>query len=123
VSDAEALLTKLRAAAASAAVPGTQLTLTGGVKRLPMERTAASAALYEAYAECQRAAGLGAGEHPLVGGGSDANTVAGVGLPAIDGLGLRGRGFHTTSEYIELDSFKLKSEALLRFLVTYIRAS
>jgi glutamate carboxypeptidase len=116
VADAEALLARLRAGAETVALPGTQLTLTGGIKRLPMERTAASAALYEAYAQCQREAGLGAGEHALVGGGSDANTVAGVGLPAIDGLGLRGRGFHTTSEYIELDSFKPKAEALLRFL-------
>ncbi len=72
--------------------------------------------LYQEYAASQRAAGLGAGEQPLVGGGSDANTVAGVGLPVIDGLGPRGGAFHTLDEYVELDSFGPKAEALLRFL-------
>ena len=56
------------------------------------------------------------GENPLVGGGSDANTVGGVGLAAIDGLGPRGAGFHTPGEYVELDSFAPKAEALARFL-------
>ena len=116
VADAQALLQALRAAAASCALPDTRLRLVGGIKRLPLERTAASRALYEAYAECQRLAGLGTEEHPLVGGGSDANTVSGLGLPAIDGLGPRGSGFHTTHEYIEPSSFGPKAEALLRFL-------
>ena len=63
-----------------------------------------------------RAAGLGAAEHPLVGGGSDANTVAAVGIAAIDGLGPRGEGFHTRNEWVDLASFRPKAEALARFL-------
>ena len=47
---------------------------------------------------------------------SDANTVAPLGVPAIDGLGPRGAGFHTTTEYVELDTFVPKCEALVRFL-------
>jgi glutamate carboxypeptidase len=118
VADAEALGAALRRAAADAAaeVPGATIELSGGPSRLPMERTAASAALYEEYAACQRAAGLGAGETPMVGGGSDANTVSAIGVPAIDGLGPRGGGFHTTSEHVELASFLPKADALLRFL-------
>jgi hypothetical protein len=42
--------------------------------------------------------------------------VAAVGVPAIDGLGPRGAGFHTSDEYVELASFGPKAEALLRFL-------
>ena len=116
--DAKALLAALEQAATQAAadVPGTRLRLEGGPRRLPLERTDASAALYAEYAACQKAAGLGDGESGLVGGGSDANTVASAGVPAIDGLGPRGRGFHTTSEYVELSSFLPKAEALLRFL-------
>lgn len=116
VADAEGLMARLRAATVELALPSTQLELRGGVKRLPMELTPASLALYEEYAACQRAAGLGDGQHPLVGGGSDANTVAAVGVPTIDGLGPRGAGFHTVDEYVELDSFGPKAEALLRFL-------
>ncbi|HEY5923600.1 MAG TPA: M20 family metallopeptidase [Kofleriaceae bacterium] len=116
VSDAEALVAGLRAAAAAAQIPGVTLEVQGGVNRLPLERTDASAALRDEYAACARAAGLGDGEAPLLGGGSDANTVAPLGVPAIDGLGPRGAGFHTTSEYVELDTFVPKAEALLRFL-------
>ena len=116
VADAEALVGALRAAAAAVAIPGTQLEVSGGVNRLPLERTSASAALREEYAACARAAGLGDGEAPLIGGGSDANTMAPLGVPAIDGLGPRGAGFHTTNEYVEVASFVPKAEALVRFL-------
>jgi glutamate carboxypeptidase len=116
VADAEALVVRLRAVADAVHVPGVALDVQGGVNRLPFERTAASAALRDEYAACARAAGLGDGEAPLIGGGSDANTVAPLGVPAIDGLGPRGAGFHTTTEYVELDTFVPKAEALVRFL-------
>jgi glutamate carboxypeptidase len=118
VAAADSLVAALRAAAdaAAAAVPGTRVELTGGANRLPLERTEASAALRDEYAACARTAGLGDGEAPLLGGGSDANTVAPLGVPAIDGLGPRGAGFHTTNEYVEIQTFAPKAEALLRFL-------
>jgi glutamate carboxypeptidase len=118
VADAEALVANLRAAAESAAgaVPGVRVEVTGGANRLPLEKTPASAALRDEYAACARESGLGDGEAALLGGGSDANTVAPLGVPAIDGLGPRGAGFHTTHEYAELDTFLPKAEALLRFL-------
>jgi glutamate carboxypeptidase len=119
VADAEALVSALRIAAdaAASAIPGVTVEVTGGVNRLPLERTAASAALREEYAACARAVGLGDGEAALLGGGSDANTVAPLGVPAIDGLGPRGAGFHTTNEYAELATFVPKAEALVRFLL------
>ena len=118
VAGVEALVTELAACAAAAAqaVPGTRVEVERGPSRLPLERTAASAALRDEYAVCARAAGLGDGEAALLGGGSDANTVAPLGVPAIDGLGPRGAGFHTTAEHVELASFVPKAEALLRFL-------
>jgi glutamate carboxypeptidase len=118
VADAEALVAALRAAADRAgATTGARLEVAGGANRLPLERTAASAALRDEYAACARASGLGDGEAPLLGGGSDANTVAPLGVPAIDGLGPRGAGFHTTTEHVELASFVPKTEALVRFLL------
>jgi len=59
---------------------------------------------------------VGDGEAGLLGGGSDANTVAPLGVPAIDGLGPRGAGFHTTTEYVELATLVPKACALVRFL-------
>lgn len=117
-ADAQALVHALRVAAdaAAVAVPGVTMEVTGGANRLPLERTPASAALRDEYAACARAVGLGDGEAALLGGGSDANTVAPLGVPAIDGLGPRGAGFHTTHESVELATFVPKAEALLRFL-------
>jgi glutamate carboxypeptidase len=122
VPDAEALMNRLQRTAQRVALEGTELSFHGGIKRLPMERSAASLELFEAYARAQLDAGLGASEAPLVGGGSDGNTVSALGVPTIDGLGPRGRGFHTTDEYVELDSFAPKAEALLRFLWTRFRS-
>jgi glutamate carboxypeptidase len=121
--DGEAVLAAMRAAGAdaAAAVPGARVEVNAAISRAPLERTDASAALCEEYAVHARAAGLGTAEAPLIGGGSDANTVAGVGLAAIDGLGPRGKGFHTVDEFIERDSLLPKAEALARFLVGRMR--
>jgi glutamate carboxypeptidase len=101
---------------AAASVPGTTIHLEGGISRAPLVRTEASAELRADYAACARQEGLGDGESPLLGGGSDANTAASAGLAAIDGLGPRGKGFHTTDEYIERASLVPKARALTRFL-------
>lgn len=112
----------LRAAAAEAALEGTTLEVTGGVARPPLARSEASAALLAEYGPCAAASGLGSDESPLLGGGSDANTCSALGVPAIDGLGPRGRGFHTVDEYIERATLVPKAAALLRFLFGRIRA-
>ncbi len=96
---------------------GASFELGGGVRRAPLERTAASAALCARYAACARESGLGSEEAGLLGGGSDANTVSAAGVPAIDGLGPRGAGFHTHDEYIEISSLPMRAEALARFLL------
>ena len=116
--DGEALDAALRDAARAAAegVAGARIEVKGGITRAPLERTDASAALLAEYAACARASGLGTGEAPLIGGGSDANTVAAAGVPAIDGLGPRGEGFHTVDEFIERDTLIPKTAALVRFL-------
>ena len=98
---------------------GAGFTLTGGIRRAPLERSDDSRRLYEHYAACAGKAGLGFGECPLIGGGSDANTVSAIGVPAIDGLGPRGLGFHTHQEYIEVSSLLPKTEALARFLLSW----
>ena len=104
--------------AAELAIEGTQLRVELQVTRKPWGRTNASSQLAARYGEAQRAAGLLYSEAGLIGGGSDANTVGAVGLPAIDGLGPRGKHFHTRAEHVELSSLMPKAEALLRFLLS-----
>lgn len=115
-ADGEALLQRIRNAAAKTHVPNTRLELEGGLARPPLERTEANVALYREYAACALAAGLQAPEAALIGGGSDASTTAAIGIPSIDGLGPRGSGFHTRDELIECSSLPMKLEALARFL-------
>ncbi|MEZ4441606.1 MAG: M20 family metallopeptidase [Polyangiaceae bacterium] len=116
--DGHAVTERIQEAAkrAAQAVPGTRITIDGGVKRPPLERCAENIALYREYAACALEAGLGGPEAPLIGGGSDASTVAAIGIPAIDGLGPRGSGFHTHDELIEISSLAMRLEALVRFL-------
>ena len=103
-------------AAREVAVEGTRIELARPGSRPALVRTDASAALAAEYGERQRLAGLGSGEAPLSGGGSDASVTGAAGVPSIDGLGPRGAGFHTHEEYIELASLVPKAEALVRFL-------
>jgi len=121
--DGEQLIAALRDAAEAAAekVFGARIEVQGGISRVPLERTDASGQLMAEYAMAARASGLGADEAPLIGGGSDANTVAAAGVPAIDGLGPRGKGFHTVDEFIERATLLPKAEALVRFLASRAR--
>ncbi|WP_275439071.1 M20 family metallopeptidase [Archangium violaceum] len=119
-ADGEDLVRRFRQAAEEAAsgVPGTRIEVNGGVAREPLERTEASAALMAAYGSCAHASGLGHAEAALVGGGSDASTSSSMGIPSIDGLGPRGKGFHTVDEFIEVDTLIPKAQALARYLAS-----
>ena len=118
--DGEALVASVVALAARVAKEtGTSIDVDGGVRRLPLERSAASAELCQRYAAAAKASKLGYAEAALIGGGSDASTVSSVGVPSIDGLGPRGSGFHTHIEHIEVSSLALRAEALLRFLIDW----
>jgi glutamate carboxypeptidase len=122
-ADGEATVEAFAAAAreAAAEVAGTSVIVTGEIARTPLERTEANVALYREYAAHARAAGLGDGEAPLLGGGSDASTTAAIGIPSIDGLGPRGSGFHTKDELIEVKTLVPKAEALAAFLLGHAR--
>jgi glutamate carboxypeptidase len=87
-----------------------KLEITGNINRLPMERTAGVASLYKKAREI-------AGhikwklEEAAVGGGSDGNFTAGMGIPTLDGLGGVGEGAHAVHEYIVIS--ELPRRALL----------
>jgi glutamate carboxypeptidase len=83
--------------------PRLGVTVSGGWNRPPMPRTPGIAAMFDlAHA---LAAGLGEelGER-AVGGGSDANFLAALGVPLLDGLGAVGAGAHARDEHIDIDA-------------------
>jgi len=86
------------------------LELKGGINRLPMERTAGVAALYNKAREIARQVGWEL-EEAAVGGGSDGNFTAGLGIPTLDGMGGVGEGAHAMHEYIVIS--ELPRRALL----------
>jgi glutamate carboxypeptidase len=76
-----------------------KLEVTGGINRPPMERTDGVAALYGKAVTIARELGWKLGE-AAVGGGSDGNFTAGLGIPTLDGLGAVGDGAHASQEYV-----------------------
>jgi glutamate carboxypeptidase len=87
-----------------------KLEITGGINRLPMERSAGVAALYKKAHAIARHVGWKL-EEAAVGGGSDGNFTAGMGIPTLDGLGGVGEGAHAVHEYIVIN--ELPRRALL----------
>ena len=73
--------------------------VTGGLNRPPMERTAGVASLYARAVEIARGLKWKLPE-AAVGGGSDGNFTAGLGIPTLDGLGAVGDGAHAVHEHI-----------------------
>ena len=76
-----------------------KLEVAGAINRLPMERTAGVAALYEKAQEIANHLDWKLQE-AAVGGGSDGNFTAGMGIPTLDGLGGVGEGAHAVHEFI-----------------------
>ena len=87
-----------------------KLEIEGGINRLPMERTAGVATLYLKAKEIAKQIGWKL-EEAAVGGGSDGNFTAGLGIPTLDGMGGVGDGAHAVHEHIVIS--ELPRRALL----------
>ncbi|QTV79598.1 M20 family metallopeptidase [Microbacterium sp. NIBRBAC000506063] len=87
--------------ALSPALPGARLHLSGGPSRAPLEQSA-SASLFEVAQQVARDIGIGPLAGAAVGGGSDGNFTAGIGVATLDGLGAVGGGAHAVDEHVIL---------------------
>ncbi len=97
-------------AALTPTVDGAAVTVRGSINRPPMHESAATAL----YAVAQRVApevGITDLRGIAVGGGSDGNFTAAIGVPTLDGLGACGGGAHADTEYIKVS--KLGERAAL----------
>jgi len=79
--------------------PRVSLVVDGEINRPPMERSSSVVELYEQACEAAMSFDYELGE-AQVGGGSDGNFVAALGVPALDGIGIAGAGAHTLHEHI-----------------------
>ncbi|MEV0258867.1 M20/M25/M40 family metallo-hydrolase [Streptomyces sp. NPDC050732] len=93
---------------------GAELTVRGSVGRPPMPESAAA----ELFAMAERLLpGVGSA---AVGGGSDGNFTAAIGVPTLDGLGAVGGGAHADHEYVLVDAMAERAQ-LVTGLVRAIR--
>jgi len=92
-----------------------KLAVTGGINRPPLERNAGVAMLYNKATVIAKELGWKLSE-AAVGGGSDGNFTAGLGIPTLDGLGGVGDGAHAVHEFIVVSELPRRA-ALLAGLI------
>jgi glutamate carboxypeptidase len=82
--------------------PRAAITVSGGWNRPVMERTAPIAAMYALARASAAQLGVDLPE-TAVGGASDGNFAAAIGLPVLDGLGAVGSGAHARHEHVSVE--------------------
>jgi len=92
-----------------------RVTVTGGINRPPLERTPKVTELFELARSIASSIGFELRE-AQVGGASDGNFLAAMGIPVLDGLGMDGDGAHAAHEHIIVDDIPRRG-ALLAGLI------
>lgn len=95
---------------------GTTISVTGGIRRPPMERTEETGALFS-LAQTISKSELGMDlQESGTGGVSDGNFAAACGIPTLDGLGTKGGYAHSPEEWIELGEIPIRATLLARLI-------
>lgn len=92
-----------------------KVSVEGGVNRPPLERTEAVVKLFTLAKKLGRELNLNLKE-AFVGGGSDGNFTAGLGIPTLDGLGPPGEGAHAVNESVLIDQIVPRTALLARLI-------
>lgn len=95
----------------------TKVFVSGGINRPPLERTPAVVELFEKARSVAAFLGFELGE-AQVGGASDGNFLAAMGIPVLDGLGISGDGAHAVHEHIEVDDIARRGALLTGLLLS-----
>ncbi|GAA4724632.1 M20 family metallopeptidase [Brevibacillus fulvus] len=95
---------------------GVTIEVNGSVSRPPMEKSEQTDRLFRLARECGTELGLDLKE-AFVGGGSDGNFTAAVGVPTLDGLGVMGDGPHAEYEHILIDQLPIRAALFAKLLI------
>jgi glutamate carboxypeptidase len=95
---------------------GATLTVEGGINRPPLEE-GSGAHLLELAQRAAGTCGLPPLETAKVGGGSDGNLTAALGVPTLDGLGAVGAGAHAEGEYVLVPAMPERAALLAALIV------
>ena len=96
--------------------PRCRLQWEGGIERPPFERTRETVGLYRLAAKAAAQLGFELGE-AAVGGASDGNLTAALGVPTLDGLGAVGDHAHSPEEFIYARQMPLRAALLAELMV------
>lgn len=99
-------------------IDGVLIEVKGGMNRPPMVKTDKTIELFNVARTLGKLYGLNLTE-TKVGGGSDGNFTAALGIPTLDGLGPEGDGAHAYHEHILIDSLVPRT-ALLAHMLTVL---
>jgi glutamate carboxypeptidase len=94
---------------------GCHLEVSGGINRPPLERTPAVVGLFRKAQAAARELGFEIDE-AWVGGGSDGNFTAALGIPTLDGLGAVGEGAHASHESVVIAEIPRRTSLLARLI-------
>lgn len=95
---------------------GARLEVTGGITRPPMARSDKTGELFQLAQVAATKVGLELTE-AAVGGGSDGNFSAALGIPTLDGLGSEGEGAHAPHEHVLIDAIPQRAAFFTHFLL------
>ncbi len=101
-------------------VSGATISVSGSINRPPMHESS-STTLYAVAQSVAQGIGITDLQGIAVGGGSDGNFTAAIGVPTLDGLGACGGGAHAESEHIKVSKMGERAAlaaAITRALVT-----
>ena len=96
---------------------GSRVEVLGGPNRPPLERTGDVVALFEKAKNIAAELEFELNEGS-VGGGSDGNFTAALGVPTLDGLGIDGAGAHARHEHIIIDDIPRRAALLVGLLTS-----
>lgn len=95
----------------------TKVFVSGGINRPPLERTPAVIELFEKARSISALLGFELGE-AQVGGASDGNFIAAMGIPVLDGFGVSGDGAHAVHEHIEVNDIARRGALITGLLLS-----
>ena len=95
----------------------TKVFVSGGINRPPLERTQAVVDLFNRARAIAGNIDFDLGE-TQVGGASDGNFIAALGIPVLDGLGISGDGAHAVHEHIEIDDIPRRATLIAGLIAT-----
>ncbi|MFD1851135.1 M20 family metallopeptidase [Oceanobacillus bengalensis] len=94
---------------------GLTLKVRGGMNRPPMNRNKEGAKLFKLARKVARDLDMDLKE-AYVGGGSDGNLTANMGVPTLDGLGAVGKGIHAKNEHILINEIPNRTALLCKLI-------